>query len=56
MGKEYKLIYGNQRDVTNKVNNLLNEGWELHGTPSFWTQVHQNPLILQAMIRDLTDD
>ena len=52
MTSKYKLIVGERIQVERDVNRLLEEGWELHGSPSMSHGANQNsPRISQALIK-----
>ena len=49
---QYKLVVGERIQVERDVNRLLEEGWELHGSPSMSHGAqHNSPRISQALIK-----
>tara|TARA_B110000196_G_scaffold260385_1_gene231652 strand:- start:185 stop:346 length:162 start_codon:yes stop_codon:yes gene_type:complete len=48
----YKLVKGEVGSVEYEVNNLLNDGWELYGSPStVFGMKHDQPRVVQALIK-----
>ena len=48
---EYKLISGEEFEVSSKVTELLEDGWRLHGSPSMAMVPGFPPSFVQALIK-----
>ena len=53
--KQYKLVVDSLRRCEQKVNRLLDDGWELYGPPSMAKQPGVEPEIIQALIKTKDD-
>ena len=49
---QYKLVVEEASMCEREVNRLLDEGWELHGSPAVAKQPGSNPEIIQALKKD----